>query len=202
MVRIGITGGIGSGKSTVVRRWQQRGATVCQADQLARDLMVQNWELISEIKSAFGEEAYHPDGTLNRPWLAGEAFEKGRVGELNAIVHPHIPGAVEEAIRRAEERGEEVFVYEAALLPAGVKPAFLDYLVIIVAPEEERVRRVADRDDTGTDAVEARMNQQPDFSSLLHLADLVIRNDGSLADLEKKADDVYEKLVTSSGKGY
>lgn len=195
MVRIGITGGIGSGKSTVSRVWEEKGAVVCQADRLARELMENDPRIIAEITEVFGEAAYRDDGTLDREYLAREAFEKGRVEELNAIVHPRMPEAARRRIEEAREEGAAVFVYEAALLPGGRKPEFVDYLVIVRSPREKRVRRVAERDGAEPGHVRERMRSQPDFESLQHLADLVIENDGSLGELRRKAERAYDRLA-------
>lgn len=195
MVRIGITGGIGSGKSTVSRVWEEKGAVVCQADRLARQLMENDPAIIAEIKEVFGEAAYREDGTLDRDYLAGEAFEGGRVEELNAIVHPRMPEAVDRRISEARRQGAPAFVYEAALLPGGRKPDFVDYLVIVRSPREQRVRRVSERDGTDPAHVMERMRSQPDFDSLEHLADLVIENDGSLGELRRKAEQAYGRLA-------
>lgn len=195
MIRIGITGGIGSGKTTVAKTWEQMGAEICQADRLARELMESDPEIIREVRETFGDESYRENGTLNREHLAREAFEKGRVDRLNAIVHPRVPRAVYRKIREAEERGKKVFVYEAALLPSEEKPDFVDYLVMVRAPEASRMRRVAERDQTSPEHVRRRAQNQPDFVSLEHLADEIIVNDGTLAELREKARSAYRRLA-------
>ena len=88
MIRVGVTGGIGSGKTTLCKEWEKLGAFVVYADDLAKKLMVEDEELVKKIKSTFGDKAYDEYGSLNRQYLAQEAFEKGRVNELNNLVHP------------------------------------------------------------------------------------------------------------------
>lgn len=195
MVRIGVTGGIGSGKSTVCRVWEEMGAEVCQADTVAKNLMVSDPEVVSEVKEAFGEPSYHEDGSLNRDYLAREAFEKGRVEELNAIVHPRVPAAVQKRIENAEAKGASAFIYEAALLPGDRRPGFVDYLVMVRAPREERIQRVAGRDGLETDQVEARMRSQQSYDELEHLADRVLRNDGTEEELREQAESLYREWV-------
>ncbi|MDZ7771192.1 MAG: dephospho-CoA kinase [Balneolaceae bacterium] len=195
MVRIGVTGGIGSGKSTVCRVWEELGAEICQADVVAKELMVTDPEVVREIKEAFGDPAYAEDGSLNRDYLAREAFEKGRVEELNAIVHPRVPAAVRRRIEEAEEKGASAFVYEAALLPGNRRPEFVDYLLMVRAPRKERVQRVAERDGLETDQVEARIRTQQAYEELEHLADRVIRNDGTEQDLREQAEALYREWV-------
>jgi len=88
MIKIGVTGGIGSGKTTFCKVWESLGAFVVYADDFAKELMVTDQELINQIKETFGERSYFRDGTLNRSFLAEEAFAKGRLYELTAIVPP------------------------------------------------------------------------------------------------------------------
>jgi dephospho-CoA kinase len=88
MIKVGLTGGIGSGKSAVAKIWEDLGAFPLYADDLAKKIMTEDPDVKSEIKKIFGDESYNKDGALNRPYLAKEAFEKGRVEDLNAVVHP------------------------------------------------------------------------------------------------------------------
>lgn len=195
MVRIGVTGGIGSGKSTVCSVWEEMGAEICQADVVAKELMVSDPEVVREVKDAFGAPAYRDDGSLNRDYLAREAFEKGRVEELNAIVHPRVPAAIRRRIEQAETKGATAFVYEAALLPGDRRPDFVDYLVMVRAPRGERVQRVADRDGLEPDQVEARIQSQQAYEELEHLADRVIHNDGTERELRRQAEALYREWV-------
>ena len=197
MVKVGITGGIGSGKSAVCNIWQSLGAYVINADDLAKDLMINNEGIKHEIISTFGEDSYHKDGSLNRKYLAEQAFEKGRVQELNAIVHPHIPTEVERLMENAEKQGIEVAVYEAALLLQNLRPEHLDYVVLVLADEDRRIKRVQQRDDVKRESVLDRINKQQDFNTLTHLADIVINNNGTLEELEEKARDVYYKFLNA-----
>lgn len=195
MVKVGITGGIGSGKSTVTRVWQSLGAFVINADNLAKDLMTNSIPVKSAIRQVFGQGAYKEDGSLNRAYLAEEAFEKGRVGELNAIVHPHIPGEVELLMQNADKQGYEVLVYEAALLLQNKRPDFLDYIVLVLADRTRRLQWVQNRDQADYSQVMNRINSQQNFEELTHLADIIIRNDGSLEALKTKALKVYQQFV-------
>jgi dephospho-CoA kinase len=197
MVKIGITGGIGSGKSTIAKLWKSLGAYVLNADDLAKQLMVERPEIKSKIIETFGEESYLPDGSLNRTYLAGEAFGRGRVQELNQIVHPYLPGEVKKIMQRAEKEGYPAFVYEAALLLQHSKPDYLDCVVLVLADREQRVSRVMARDDTTREAVADRMEKQQNFQDLRHKADLIIDNDGTLSELKSKAGQYYQVLVES-----
>ncbi|MDZ7693457.1 MAG: dephospho-CoA kinase [Balneolaceae bacterium] len=133
MVSVGITGGIGSGKTTVCNIWESLGAFVLNADDLAKKIMTEDDEVIAEIKDVFGEASYQADGSLNRNHLSYQAFQKGRVDELNAIVHPRIPEKSEQIKETARKKGRKLFVYEAALLLENIRSGFLDYIVIVLA---------------------------------------------------------------------
>lgn len=194
MVTVGITGGIGSGKSTVCRIWSDLGAEVLDADLLARSLMNESDEIRSRIIEAFGAEAYGSDGALNRPFLAREAFAKGRVELLNQIVHPVVRRETDRIIEEARQHGVEMFVKEAALLLDEGRPPEFDFIVVVTAGEEQRIRRVVERDRTESEAVKDRIDRQKTTEELLPLADFVIENDGSLNDLRERAEALYYKM--------
>ncbi|NGP88920.1 dephospho-CoA kinase [Fodinibius halophilus] len=200
MVTVGVTGGIGSGKSTVCEIWSQMGAYILNADDLAKELMVSKPEIRDELVQTFGAEAFADDGSLNRKYLAKEAFERDRVDELNAIVHPQIPGAAQEKMAIAEQEGYEVFVYEAALLLENLEPGALDFIVLVLADEQQRLERVQERDESSAEDIRQRMAKQRNFEESTDKADIIIRNNGTLKELKKKAEIVYEKFLPLSGK--
>ncbi|MDZ7715051.1 MAG: dephospho-CoA kinase [Balneolaceae bacterium] len=194
MIKIGITGGIGSGKTTVCNIWQSLGAYILNADNLAKEIMVSDADIKQQIINTFGEESYHEDGTLNRQHLADEAFAQGRVEELNDIVHPAIPGASEKVMEKAEAEGVKVFVYEAALLLQNLRPRNLDKIVLVLSDREKRVERVAERDEVDRQKVIDRINKQQNFKALTDQADIIIRNNGTLEELKHKAEEVYHSF--------
>lgn len=194
MIKSGVTGGIGSGKSTVCKIWENLGAYVLNADDLAKRVMVSDPKVRKQLVKAFGEKSYNDDGTLNRDYLAGEAFKKGRVDELNKIVHPRLPDAVQREIVRAESSGYKVFIYEAALLLQNLQPDLLDYIVLVLADKEARIKRVRQRDNVSAEEVNRRISRQQDFEEAVHQADIIIRNNGTLEDLEREAKLVYKKF--------
>ena len=195
MIRVGLTGGIGSGKTTVCNHLDKRGAKVVYADSLAKDLMQSDPKLIQQIKDAFGDQAYLADGTLNKDYLRREAFEKGEVEKLNRLVHPRVYEKIEEVMQQAERQGYAIFVYESALLLQRRKlPENLDYLVLVDAPEELRAKRVAERDGTSVESVRQRMDKQPDFSKWRASTDFLIENEASPQKLIDQAEELYQKL--------
>lgn len=195
MIKVGVTGGIGSGKSTLCKIFQKHGAFVLNADDLAKKLMQQDPEIQEKLKSTFGKKSYKEDGSLNREYLAEEAFAKGRVEELNAIVHPAIPKAADQAMKEAAEGGYDLFVYEAALLLQNLRPDHLDYVILVLADQEARIRRVQERDQVEREPVLDRVEKQQNFEELQHLADIVIYNNGTLEEFEEKARELYYEIL-------
>ncbi len=200
MTTVGVTGGIGSGKSTVCQVWADLGAYVLNADELAKQVMASDPEIKKQLVDTFGETTFREDGELNRQFLAREAFEKGRVKELNAIVHPRLPRAASEKMKEAEQAGYEVFVYEAALLLENIEPGDLDFVVLVLADESRRLERVQQRDDSTVSEIKERMNKQRDFEKATERVDYVIRNNGTLVELQKKAEFIYQNFLSAKGK--
>ena len=191
MKTIGITGGIGSGKTTVCKFWESQGARVIDADKLAKEVMITNKDLIAAIKKEFGEESYLKNGSLNRAFLAKQAFEQNKVEILNQLVHPEVYREMDIIKGKAEKEGVEVLVREAALLLQKGRPKNLDYVVLVLAAKDLRKERVTARDQASPEQVEGRMMRQQNFMELTDLADFVITNEGSLQDLLVQAEEVY-----------
>ncbi|MEX0685997.1 MAG: dephospho-CoA kinase [Balneolales bacterium] len=198
MITVGITGGIGSGKSTVCKQWERLGAKVIYADQLAKELMVNNPYLRDAIKKEFGDESYLNDGSLNKPYLSHQAFEGHKVDMLNKLVHPEVYKETQRINAKAEKEGVKILVKEAALLLQNGRPSNIDFIILVLANEELRKKRVALRDKTSINDVEARIKKQQNFSELIHLADFILENDGSLQDLIHKANDLYNVLLNKA----
>lgn len=198
MLKIGITGGIGSGKTTVCGTWQALGAYIIDADDLAKNIMVNDTGVKRKLKQVFGKKTYNPDGSLNRSFLAEQAFEKNRVQQLNAIIHPKIPAAVDAIIQKIEKQKYPMVVYEAALLLENLNSYRLDYIVLVLADKLKRMQRVGRRDKTSQEKITGRMNKQDDFELVTEKADFIIRNDGSLSDLELKAERLYRKILENA----
>ncbi|MFD2532132.1 dephospho-CoA kinase [Gracilimonas halophila] len=195
MIKVGVTGGIGSGKTTLCKEWEQMGAYILYADDLAKKLMNENDELRSKIIKVFGEQSYDASGNLDRSYLAGQAFEKGRVEELNELVHPVLWENTKLIEEEKKREGVKVFVKEAAILLNNGRPKDLDYVVLLLADEENRIDRTKDRDRTSEKQIRNRISKQPDFNELIHLADFVITNDGTLKELKNKSQQLFKKII-------
>lgn len=194
MIKVGVTGGIGSGKSTLCNEWEKLGAYVLYADDLAKKLMNYDNNLKSKIIDVFGEGAYDASGNLVRSYLASEAFEKGRVEELNALVHPVLWEKAEAIAEEKKREGFKVFAKEAAILLNNGRPEDLDYVVIVLADESKRIERTKGRDLTSERQIRDRISKQPDFNELIHLADFVITNDGSIEELKQKSRQLFNEI--------
>ncbi len=195
MITVGVTGGIGSGKTTVCKIWEELGATVIYADDLAKELMQTDEQLKQSLTEAFGENTYLEDRSLNKPHLIKEAFEKHRVEELNEIVHPVLRDRIKEQIHLREKEGTDVFVVEAAVLLNNGRPDYVETVVLVTSDREKRVERVIERDQSTEKEIIARLEKQPDFDNATHLVDHIIENNGSLKELEDAAKKLYKGLT-------
>lgn len=178
MLKVGITGGIGSGKTTVCRIFEVLGIPVYYADDRAKTLMVEDPDLRDGIRQLFGQEAYRHDGTLNRTYIAQRAFsDQTLLTKLNELVHP--------AVWRDGEAWQKAHTYapytlkEAALLFESGGHQLLDCIIVVAAPDAMRIKRVMKRDGVSQDEVKARMNKQLPQSEKIERADYLIQNDGS-----------------------
>lgn len=198
MIKVGITGGIGSGKTTFCKEWEKLGAYVLYADDFAKQLMNEDKELKKKIMSAFGGRAYDIDGNINRDYLAKEAFEKGRVQELNDLVHPVLRARTKELAAKKEKEGIEVFAKEAAVLLNNGRPEELDFVILLLADESRRIKRTVERDESSEPLVKNRISRQPDFNQLIHLADFIVTNNESLQKLKLKAVEIFKEVKKSA----
>lgn len=193
---LGVTGGIGSGKTTVCGFLEEKGAKVFYADLEAKQLMQNDDSVRAEIVDTFGADAYRDDGALNREFLAAQVFgDAERLERLNAIVHPRVFESFAAAETRADEEGVDLLVHEAALLFEAGGDAHVDETAAVVAPDEDRIARVVERDDVTPEQVRERMGHQLPQDELRRRADHVIENDGSLSDLREASVDLYWTVV-------
>ena len=174
-IKVGVTGGIGSGKSLVCRIFNTLGIPVFDADSEAKQLMATDAGLIAAIRTEFGDQAYNADGSVNRAYLASQVFnDPQRLELLNSLVHPVAIRAGEEW---AERQDAPYTVKEAALLFESGSYRLNDYTVLVTAPVAVRIERVVQRDGTTAEQVRARMERQWPDEEKIRLADFVIVND-------------------------
>jgi len=191
--RIGLTGGIATGKSEAARCFERLGALVIRADDVARELVEPGGEALVALAAEFGAGILTPDGTLDRARLARLAFaSKGATARLNAILHPPL---VEEIVRRLEKtesvRERGVVVVEAALLAEWDVLDLFDLVAVVRAPLEARLARL-ERTGRGREDALARIGAQLPEADLLAAADAVIENDGTLGRLEAEVRRIWD----------
>jgi dephospho-CoA kinase len=199
MLKVGITGGIGSGKTTVCKIFELLGIPVYYADERAKLLMTEDKKVVEAVKEVFGEQTYLPDGTLNRAYLAKIVFQNNsQLERLNAIVHP----AVYKDGESWHEAQKDVpfTLKEAALFFENGSNQFMDKMICVTAPEQIRIKRVMERDNTTEAAVLARMNKQLPESEKVQQSDYVIYNDGSQS-LISQVWSIYSDLKNQLNQG-
>lgn len=175
MVKVGITGGIGSGKTTVCRVFETLGVPVFNADDVAKAIMVTSPVLIEEIKKRFGVAAYFPNGELNRKYLSGIVFQDEKALQaLNELVHP---AAIQAFKDWSALQNSPYCLHEAAILFESGAYKTCDYSILVSSPENIRMERVMKRDGITQGAVHAIMDKQMPEEEKEKLADFVIRND-------------------------
>ena len=187
---VGLTGGIGSGKSTIARMFEDLGVAVYIADIEAKKLMNEDPTVKKEITDLFGEEAYR-NNTLNRPFIANIVFnDSTQLEKLNAIVHP----AVADHFYRWKDRQNGNYVIkEAAILFENGGYKQCDHTILVVAPLELRISRVLNRDQSTRDEVLSRIKNQWDDDQKIPLADFVIQNI-DLQDTEQQVNEIHQKI--------
>jgi len=223
VLRVGLTGGLGSGKSTVAAMLRELGAQIIEADALGREVMEPGHEVYDKIVAHFGQEVVNPDGRLNRARLAEIAFRHGRLQELNAIVHPPVIEAQRRWMDEVFARDPAaVAVLESALIfevardarARGEREGILadwrrriDRIVVVTAPDEIKVARYAARvaqSVANRTAVEAdarnRLSHQVSDADKVAEADYVLDNSGDIAALRAQIEVLWPRLKAESNK--
>ncbi|WP_324783644.1 dephospho-CoA kinase [Streptomyces sp. H51] len=193
MLKVGLTGGIGAGKSEVSRLLVAHGAVLIDADRIAREVVAPGTPGLAAVVDAFGEEVLAADGSLDRPRLGSIVFaDPERLAVLNAIVHPLVGARSREL--EAAAAGDAVVVHDVPLLAEnGLAPLYDLVIVVDVSPETQLDRLVRLRGMTEEDA-RARMAAQATREKRREIADIVIDNDVPLDDLRRRVREVWEEL--------
>lgn len=174
MLRIGLTGGIGSGKSTVARIFKVLGIPVYNADEASKKLMSEDQDLKNKIVAAFGDNSYN-NGLLNRKFLSDQVFhDRKKLDLLNSIVHP---ATLKDVTAWLEKQDAPYIIKEAALIFESGSQKMLDYVIGVQAPLALRIERTMRRDHSTSEEVEARIHLQMDEEKKMQLCDFIIIND-------------------------
>lgn len=197
IIKVGITGGIGSGKSTVAKVFEILGIPVYYADDAAKRLMNEDELLKAQLQTLFGKETYK-DGRLNRKYLAGLVFnDEEKLSLLNSIVHP---ATLRDSDEWMMQQSTQYAIKEAALIFESGAQEHLDYVIGVSAPLPVRIQRVMNRDQVRREEVKARMEKQLDESIKMRLCNYVITNDERELVIPQVIK-IHEELISYSQTG-
>jgi dephospho-CoA kinase len=197
MLRVGLTGGIGSGKSTVSERLAALGAVVLDADKAARVVVEPGTPGLAQIAATFGPEVIAPDGSLDRAKLAAIVFaDESALAKLNAITHPLIRDHIKAAEEAAIQAGGDglVLVHDIALLAEWGRSKEFDLVIVVDVPAETQVERLTKQRGMPEDQARARIAAQATRDQRLAIADIIIDNSGTRADLDRRVAEVWTNL--------
>jgi dephospho-CoA kinase len=190
--RVGVTGGVGAGKSAACEALRREGYRVFDGDKTAREALETDADARAAIIKAFGEESYR-EGKLNAPFVARLVFsDDKKLRTLNAVAHPLLKRDLD---RRMAEAPEPIVFAEAAILFEGELASIFDKIVVIAAPDKTRLERTIARDGAAREDVLARMNAQIPQDEKIKRADYVIANDGTLDELREKIRRLGDQLA-------
>ncbi len=199
---LGLSGGIGSGKSTVARMLAARGATVIDADAIVHELQAPGEPLVDELARAFGPEILDANGHLDRAALGAIVFgDEAARKRLNDLVHPKVGAEFGRRLHEATERGDALVVLDIPLLFEGRKAGSkgsaglpFDATLLVWVDVETQIERTMKRDDCTREAAQARIDAQMPLAEKRAMADHVIDNDGPLEETERQVDALLERL--------
>ncbi|PLA34869.1 dephospho-CoA kinase [Corynebacterium amycolatum] len=193
MLKVGLTGGMGSGKSTVARRFAELGAVIIDADQIARDVVEPGEPTLAELAEAFGGGILLDDGSLNRGELAKRAFVSAEKTELlNSITHPRIEQRTEEQFNAA---GDAIIVFDSPLLIEMGQSEAQDLVVVVHTPVEVRLDRLVESRGVDREDAKQRIAKQISDDKRLQFADVVLENSGTEEDLVRQVDRIWERII-------
>ncbi len=201
LITIGVTGGIGSGKTEVCRIFQELGVPVISADAVAKEIGNYDPRVKQLMVDLMGSGAYTAEGVLDRPYVASRVFSSKSVQKkVNAIIHPRVEEEIERRFHELDRNGVHVAIVEAALIFEAGFDRNLDAVVVVEAGETARIDRVMKRDGFTRQAVIDRMHAQMDPVDKLRKADYILHNDGTLEELEGRVrflNSVFQKMTES-----
>jgi dephospho-CoA kinase len=200
---VGLTGGIGSGKSTAAARFAAHGVPVIDADQVAREVVEPGESTLADLAARFGSRVLREDGSLDRQALADIVFRDPEArADLDLLTHPRIAGRIVERITELgtgwDRPGPPMAVVDHPLLIETGQAGRFDAVVVVLVPEEERVRRLVAQRGLGEEDARARIAVQADDDERRRLATHVLTNTGTIEDLHRQVDAVYELLSSEA----
>ena len=197
MLKVGLTGGIGSGKSTASRYFESLGAFVLDADEEAKNLITSNETVQHELISEFGTDIIDGTGRVNKKKLARIAFQdEDHQQRLNSVVHPYIFNLIDKEFNRVfNDKKHGVFIVDAALIYETGFDAHLDYVIVVTAHLKNRMERALGRETLSREEILKRVGFQWPEEEKVNMADFVVHNDGTEAELQKNIKSLIKKLT-------
>lgn len=197
MLKVGITGGIGSGKSLASERMKELGAVVFDADYEAKKILRENEKVQEDLTQEFGTDILNPDGSISERKLAMTGFSnEENQSILNAIIHPYVFEEIDRQYESAKEMGEApVFIVDAALIYESGLDQHLDYVIVVTAQYGLRMKRALQKGKLSREEIQKRMDLQLPEESRVRMADYVVDNNGSEQDLASQVDEIFKELV-------
>ncbi|MDI6687489.1 MAG: dephospho-CoA kinase [Desulfobacterales bacterium] len=196
MIKIAVTGGAGSGKTSVCNRFKELSVKVISSDILAREAVAEGSTAYNKIVNYFGKKVLTEDGSLNRRMLRRIIINDNSAKEaLESFIHPEITKLMHSHIIKAEKDENHIVMVEVPLLfELGIEGCF-DIVIVVIADRKLRIKRLMDRDDVSREDAEALLNHQLPDEDKAARAEFVIKNDGSFARMIRSVDHLYKDLV-------
>ncbi|MDP7558833.1 MAG: dephospho-CoA kinase [Candidatus Marinimicrobia bacterium] len=197
MLKVGVTGGIGSGKSAASIRMEELGAYRFDADKEAKEILSRNEQVQKDLIEEFSTDILNPDGTVNSQKLARVAFANDEnQAVLNAIIHPHVFESIDRQYGNVLEKGvASLFVVDAALIYESGLDQHLDYVIVVSVQYGQRMQRALKRGKLKRGQIQKRMDLQLPEEAKSKMADFIIDNNGSEEDLIKQVGDIYSRIT-------
>tara|TARA_B100001996_G_scaffold84307_1_gene62194 strand:+ start:3163 stop:3756 length:594 start_codon:yes stop_codon:yes gene_type:complete len=197
MLKMGLTGGLGSGKSTASKFFKSLGAFILDADNSAKNLIETNKEVKEELIKEFGTDIMNANSSIDKKKLARVAFQdEDHQQRLNYVVHPHIHNAIDKSYKEIlDQNNHKLFIVDAALIYESGYDAHLDYVIVVTAQLKHRMERALNRNTLTREEILKRIDFQWPEEDKISLADFVIHNDGTESDLNNQIIELFEKLV-------
>lgn len=194
---MGLTGGLGSGKSTASKFFKSLGAFILDADNSAKNLIETNKEVKEELIKEFGTDIMNANSSIDKKKLARVAFQdEDHQQRLNYVVHPHIHNAIDKSYKEIlDQNNHKLFIVDAALIYESGYDAHLDYVIVVTAQLKHRMERALNRNTLTREEILKRIDFQWPEEDKISLADFVIHNDGTESDLNNQIIELFEKLV-------
>jgi dephospho-CoA kinase len=197
MLRVGLTGGIGSGKSTASKFFESFGSFVINADEEAKNLLSSSDTVQHELISEFGTDIIDVSGQINKTKLARVAFQdEEHQQRLNSVIHPYIYNTIDDQFNQILNEGKfDIFVVDGALIFESGYDVHMDYIIVVTALLKNRMERAVARETLSREEILKRIDLQWPEEEKVNLADFVIHNDGSENELKKNVKNLIKKLI-------